>query len=102
MNRDSFIRFRVTAEEKELIQQKASASYRSLSRYVRDAAWDKPVVSMRELQAVAFELRRIGNNLNQLTMLAQQDRVRAFGLQDMRGEVARLWQSVNSFLQSLQ
>ena len=46
----------------------------------------------------ARELRRIGNNLNQITVLAHQKQATFFNLEELKKEVGRLWQSVNSCL----
>ena len=64
---------RVTKEEKEKIMKRYEASKASsFSRFVRNCCLDKPIVVIAELSEFAKQLSKIGNNLNQLTMLCHQ------------------------------
>jgi hypothetical protein len=45
-----------------------------------------------------FQLRRIGNNLNQLTRAVNAGIVSAVDLTETKEEVEKLWQSLNSLL----
>ena len=45
------------------------------------------------------ELRKIGNNLNQLTRAVNSGFAYEVDLRETREEVARIWRSLNSFLQ---
>lgn len=98
MVRTEFIRVRVTPEEKEIITKKALSSYRLLSDYMRDCALDKEIIAVAGLDDTAKELRRIGNNLNQMTVLAHQNRAQFFNLEELKKEVGQIWQYVNSSL----
>ena len=57
---------RVTSEQREIIEEKAYSSYRTPSMYLRDCALDKKIVVVKGVDEVANELRKIGNNLNQI------------------------------------
>lgn len=98
MARTDFIRVRVTPEEKEIITKKALSSYRLLSDYMRDCALDKEIIAVTGLDDMAKELRRIGNNLNQMTVLAHQNKAQFFNLEELKMEVGHIWQYVNSSL----
>jgi len=98
MARTEFIRVRVTPEEKQIIMKKALSSYRLLSDYMRDCALDKEIIAVDGLDDMAKELRQIGNNLNQLTVLAHQNKAQFFSLEEMKMEAGQVWQSVNSSL----
>ena len=91
---------RVTPEQREMIEKKAYSSYRTPSMYLRDCALDKKIVVINGVDEFASELRKIGNNLNQLTRA-----VNCFAyevdLRETREEVARIWQSLNSLLQEV-
>ena len=74
--RTEILKFRVTSEEKEIITHKALSSYRLVSQYLRDCALEKEITVINGADNVAEELRRIGNNINQIA----------------------IWQSLNSLL----
>ena len=93
--------FRVTPEEKEKIVEKAFTSYREPSMYLRDCALNKQIVVVPGADAVAVELRRIGNNLNQLTREAHAGYVSAINLTETREELKAIWQSLNALLQAV-
>ena len=86
---------RVTPEQKEEIEYKALSSYRTLSMYLRDCALDKKIVVIKGVEELASELRKIGNNLNQLTRAVNSGYVYEVDLRETREEVARIWQSLN-------
>lgn len=92
--------FRVTPEEKEKIVEKAFTSYREPSMYLRDCALNKQIVVVPGADAVAVELRRIGNNLNQLTREVHAGFVSEINLTETREELKAVWQSLNALLQA--
>ncbi|MDE5670231.1 MAG: MobC family plasmid mobilization relaxosome protein [Eubacterium sp.] len=94
-NRTEILTFRVTPEEKNLIETKAYSSYRLVSMYLRDCALDKEIIVIDGIKDVANELRRIGNNLNQITK-AVNSGVYAVDLTETKKEVQKVWQSLNS------
>ena len=87
---------RVTPEQREIIEEKAYSSYRTPSMYLRDCALDKKIVIIKGVNEVANELRKIGNNLNQLTRAVNSGYCYEVDLRETREEVARLWQLLNS------
>ena len=99
MNRDLIIPFRVSAREKEALEKKAAACNWSLSDYIRACIDGKPVAVIEGADALTDELRRIGNNLNQLTRHANTGFVDVVDLRETRREVARIWQLLNSLCQ---
>ena len=90
------LRTRVSPEEREQIEYKALSSYRTVSRYHRDVALDKPIVIINGVDELADELRRIGNNLNQITRAVNAGMVSTVDLNKTREELKKIWQSLNS------
>jgi hypothetical protein len=92
-NKEKVKRFRATSEEVKAIEQKAAQAGLSFSEYCRRAALDKPIVEL-----IPPDLRRqigaAGNNLNQLTRLANAGQLT--GVNE-----ARLKELVNLLLQIL-
>ena len=93
---------RVTPKQREIIEEKAYSSYRTPSMYLRDCALDKKIVVVKGVDEAANELRKIGNNLNQLTRAVNAGYCYQIDLRETRGEVARLWQLLNSLTQEVQ
>ena len=92
---------RVTPEQREMIEEKAFSSYRTPSMYLRDSALDKKIIVIEGIDELSVELRRIGNNLNQLTRAVNSGYAYEVDLRETREEVARIWQSLNSLLQEV-
>ncbi|MER2147516.1 MAG: plasmid mobilization relaxosome protein MobC [Ruminococcus sp.] len=86
---------RVTPEQRKTIEEKAFSSYRTPSMYLRDCALDKKIVVIKGVDELASELRKIGNNLNQLTRAVNSGCAYEVDLRETREEVARIWQSLN-------
>ena len=95
------MKFRSTEEEKHRIMKKVDASDLSISEYLRRCALDKPVIVMEGVDQLAYELRAIGNNLNQITRAVNSGYVRAVNLQETEEVLGQLWQSLNSLQQSV-
>ena len=95
------MKFRSTEEEKDRIMKKVDASDLSISEYLRRCALDKPVIVMEGVDQIAYELRAIGNNLNQITRAVNSGYVQAVNLQETEEVLGQLWQSLNSLQQSV-
>ena len=75
MKKEEFIRIRVAGWQKKYISLQAEKAHKSLSQYVRDAAMDKDVTVIDGVDDLIRELRRQGNNLNQLVIMARQGHI---------------------------
>ncbi len=98
-NRTEILNFRVTKEEKGMIEDKAFIKYDTLAPYLRDCALGKEILVIPGLSGIQDELNAIGNNLNQLTRAVNSGICSAVDLTEMRKEVASVWQLLNSALQ---
>ena len=96
--KSSIIAFRVTPEERAWIEKYSYGNYRVISDFVRDCIFEKDIVIVKGLDEFSNELRRIGNNLNQLTRAVNAGYVRAVDHTETQEEVEKLWQSLNSLL----
>lgn len=96
MAREEFIRVRVTAEEKKIITYKALSSYRTPSDYVRECCLEKEIIVLDGLGELTTELRRQGNNLNQLTVMARQNRIQQVNFKPFMEVMTKVWQALNS------
>ena len=98
MSKDHFIRFRVAGWEKVRISKNAEKAHMTISEFVRAAAMDQDVTVVEGLDDLIRELRRQGNNLNQLTVMARQGRVGLVDMEPFMEVYERTWQTLNSLL----
>ena len=96
MARTEFIRVRVTPEEKKKIEHAALSSYRLPSDYARDCMLGKEIIVVDGLREILTELRRQGNNLNQLTVMARQNHLQLIDFKPFMEVMNRVWQALNS------
>lgn len=99
--RTEILKFRVTSEEKEIITRKALSSYRLVSQYLRDCALEKPITVINGADNIADELRRIGNNVNQIARAVNAGFVTEANLTETREELRAIWQLLNSLLRTV-
>lgn len=97
-SKDHIISFRVTDEEKKWIEDHSYGNYRLVSDFVRDCVFGKDIVIINGLDEFSEELRRIGNNLNQLTRAVNSGYAKAVDITETKEEVEKLWQLLNSLL----
>ncbi len=101
--RSEILRFRVKPEEREKIERKALSSYRTISTYLRDCSLGKRIVVTPGIDSLISELRRLGNNLNQIARAVNSGFIdvessAADDLSEIRKGVKQIWQSLNSLL----
>ena len=105
LQRQVQLKFRVTPEERALIEQKmAQLGTTNMAAYLRKMAIDGFVVNLElpELGELVSLLRRSSNNLNQLTRRVHETgRVYDADLEDLRQGQERLWDAAQKILTSL-
>ena len=75
LKKNKIITIRVNEKEKKKLIEKSKITKLSLSEYLIEQGLDKDIVIVDGLNEVISELRRIGNNINQLTYLANSGRI---------------------------
>ena len=76
------IAIRVTEKEYEAICKKASRAKLDLTNYLIAAGMNKDIKIVEGITEMLPELKRIGNNLNQITVLAHTKKISAVNLED--------------------
>ena len=101
-NRKIQLKFRVTPQEREMIEQKmAQLGTKNMAAYLRKIAIDGYVVKLElpELKEMVSLLRRSSSNLNQLTKRVHETgRVYDADLEDIVQNQERLWQAATDIL----
>jgi len=103
--RDIRLRFRVTPEEKALIEEKMTqVGTSNMEAYLRKMSIDGYILKLDlpEIKEMISLLRRSSNNLNQISKRVNQTgRLYGEDMEDILRKQERLWQAVNEILSKL-
>ena len=78
------------------IRENAQKANMTTTAYlINRALRDDRIIILEDLKPVCHELRKIGTNLNQLTMLAHRGQINCVNLSVLSEEVKKLWQPLN-------
>ena len=106
LEREIQLKFRVTPEERALIEQKmAQLGTTNMAAYLRKMAIDGFVINLElpELREMVSLLRRSSNNLNQLTRRVHETgRFYDADLEELRQSYDGLWDAAQKILASLE
>lgn len=97
-NKDRRITFRVSPEEHQIIATKASTAQMTVGTYVRAAALKHKIVRMEGLKEIVHELKAIGRNLNQLTILANMGQVDAVDLTRLTEQMNNIYEQIDALM----
>ena len=89
-NKNRHFNFRVNEKEYNKIKSQIEKSKLNTSEYLLRTAMDKDIIVVDGLEEIIMQLRKIGNNINQLTKLCNQGRIRNINLEDVKKEMKRL------------
>ena len=98
MAKNQFIRARVANWEKFVISENARKARMTESEFVRRAVLNRDVVVIGGGAELLTELRRQGNNLNQLTVLARQRRIELVDFKPFVEVYQDTWRALNLLL----
>ena len=104
MNRNIVMKFRATEEEAADIRRKASAAGMTVSRFLRTSAVNSQVVLYNTADIFGFrsDLKRIGNNINQIAMVVNSNRsVYQGDVTDLRKQLNEMSRSISEHLKPL-
>lgn len=90
-NKDTRMTIRLTQEEYESICSRAESAMMTPSAYVRAVVMRHKVTVVPGLRELTHELKSIGRNLNQLTMLANAGVIRTVNLAETEKQMDRLY-----------
>jgi len=60
---------------------------------------DKDIIVVDGVEEIIIQLRKIGNNINQLTKLCNQGRITNISLEDVKKEMKSIWQLLSLLIQ---
>lgn len=89
--KETRVTIRLTTEQYESICARADAAHMTPSAYIRAAAMRHKVVVIDGLKEFTHELKGMGRNLNQLTILANEGRFSSPDLSGMADGLDRIY-----------
>ena len=87
--------FWVTEGERKAIEKIATKTGMGDGEYLRISALGKTIYQVEELKPILHELKGIGRNLNQLTMLSHRGVIRTVNLTSTVETLGRCYQAIN-------
>lgn len=99
MPKDKKINIRLTEKEKSIIEVKAKKLNMTITKFIISSCLKDKIIIVNGLDKVDTELRRIGNNINQLTRLANEKIITVIDLKELRMEVNNIWQLLKQLVQ---
>lgn len=85
--------FRLTAEEYEMIKAKVQQAGISQQQYLLRTALEKEIICIKEFQALMFQIKKIGVNVNQIARHSNETGVISnTDLLEVKEELNQIWQ----------
>ena len=94
--RNISIPIRVTEQELSAIDKKANKTHLSRTDYLIACALGKEITLVEDLKPILADLRRIGNNLNQLTRLANMGKIETVFLAESRDALENCYTTIHA------
>ena len=85
--RNHVVPIRFSDHELSVIDANANRANMSRTEYLVSAGMDKPIVILDDLKPMLTELRRIGNNVNQLTRKVNSGEIYVVGLTEINEQL---------------
>lgn len=98
-NKNRHFNFRVNEKEYNKIKSKIEKSKLNTSEYLLKTSMNKEIIVIEGLEEIIIQLRKIGNNINQLTKLCNQGRLTNINLENVKKEMKSIWQLLNLLIQ---
>lgn len=95
MKKDKIITIRVSEKEKKKLIKKSIKAELSLSEYLIEQGLEKDIIVIDGIKDLITELRKIGNNINQLTHLANSGAIYTVDLSNTKHELNMIWNKLN-------
>jgi uncharacterized protein (DUF1778 family) len=92
--RSKSIPIRVTEKELEAIDEAAKKAKKNRTEYLISAALGKEITVIEDLREMIVQLKKIGNNLNQLTRKANAHEVEVVDLTETNNAMGDIYQAI--------
>ena len=90
--------FRVTDAMDALIRKKAADAGMSITNQIILCAIDKKVINYGGLRELTTQIKKLGNNVNQLLILSRQERINTVNLTAIQEELRKIYELLSAEL----
>lgn len=87
---------RMSKSEEKKIKAKANKCKMTLSKYMIESSLNTQIIVEEDKKQFITELRRIGNNINQITKKVNQGILKEINLEEVKQELNKIWQLLSS------
>lgn len=99
--RSANIAIHVTPQEKNMIRTKADRAHMSMTDYIISAVRDDEIMVCDGLVPLLIELKRIGNNINQIAYKANSGIIVAVEMTETRQELAQIREQIEKIARKI-
>ena len=93
--RSKQLNIRLSENEVELLQKNIEKSKLKQSEYIRKSILKKNIIVIDEIKGLMVELKRVGNNLNQITRMMNNGEIKdSKELSEVKNNLETVWDKV--------
>lgn len=92
--RDNTLTIRLTKSEKQRIDRNAKRAKRSITDYIVFLSLETPIHVAEDVKPLLIELKRIGNNLNQIATKINSGVFHSYDFQDIVDEQKKIYEQL--------
>lgn len=93
--KDKNYAFRISEKDLNTIKRKAKKAKMTVTDYITQSALGKEIIIIDGLPEIVSQLKKIGNNLNQLTMLSHQGVINTVNLDETEESLTAIYWKIN-------
>lgn len=98
-NKTKNLHIRLSENDFDHIRKKALSSYLTVTDYVTKCCLEKQIFVIEGIDEVIRQQKHVGNNLNQLTRIANSGAVNVVDLNEVKNEYVKVTEKLNEILE---
>lgn len=99
--KDKNYAFRISAKDLDVIKKKSKQAKMTVTEYITQSALGKEIMIIDGLPEIVSQLKKIGNNLNQLTMLSHQGVIYTVKLDETEESLTAIYWKINELTKAV-
>jgi len=99
--KDKNYAFRISSKDLKKIQAEAEKSKMTVTDYITQTALGKEIIIIDGLPEIVSQLKKIGNNLNQFTMLSHQGVINTVNLDETEESLTAIYWKINELTKAV-